>query len=103
MIKDTEFTEYDLNPSQVEQGSILSYQQKMVIQNLRAQVAQQMLGIRFDPKDPTEAGLEHASLSGMLSAFSTIIENSEQIIKLLASRAAEQAQLQQDNDRPTAT
>jgi hypothetical protein len=95
------FTEYKLSQEEITQGTILSYQQKMVIQNLRSQAAQQLLGIRFDPLNPTEAALEHASLSGMMTAFATIIENSDNAVRLLAERAAQQAKSQQDNDSPS--
>lgn len=99
--RENEFTEYELTTQEITQGSILSYQQRMVVQNLRSQAAQQQLGIRFDPANPVEAALEQASLSGMVAAFTTILENSASNIKLLAELAAQQAREQQDNDRPS--
>lgn len=71
-----EFTSYNLTPQQKLEGSTLTDDQLKVIQTEHSTVAAQLLGLTYDPKDPTQFGLDQAFLRGQLSTFQWLMEAS---------------------------
>lgn len=71
------FSSYFLNEDDALEGSILSTLQKKVIHNLLVARAEEKLALELDPNN-VSAYLQHeASLAGEISAYRSLIENSE--------------------------
>jgi len=82
------FTSWSLSDQEIISGSVLSFTQKQVIQNQRAQVAEQILGLVFDPLNPVQFAQDDAHLKGQLAAFNYLLllsDESETALKAMQS------------------
>jgi len=82
------FTSWSLSEQEVLSGSVLSFPQKQVIQNQRAQIAEQILALTFDPLNPVQFAQDDAHLKGQLSALNYLLllsDESESALKALSS------------------
>lgn len=87
-----------LTAQQQLEGQTLSYSQKLVVQNQRAVIAEQLLGLEFDTTNTTKFAQEQAFLQGQLVTFKWLLDASvaaEAALIDLASTSAEQ-----DNQSP---
>ena len=71
------FSSYHLTEDEALEGSILTVQQKQVIQNLLVARAEEKLALPFTPNDIHGYAQREASLAGEIAAYQTLIANSE--------------------------
>lgn len=73
---DTTSSFIKFNTSEHEQlmGSILTYEQKIFIQNKASDIAEQMLAITLDPNNYTATIQQHAYLSGQLGILKHLLD-----------------------------
>lgn len=71
------FTHYDLTEREQLAGSILTNDQKCVIQNERAAVAQNKLNLEYNPRAPLEFAQSEAFLKGQLSVLDLLLNRSD--------------------------
>lgn len=71
------FTFVQLTDKATLTGQILSQEQKNVLYNLRAGVAEQILTLAIDPKDIYTSVQTDAYLKGKLEALNTILDSSD--------------------------
>lgn len=74
----TPFVRWTLNREETVYGSVLSPEQVYMLQNDRANIAEQLLALKFDPLNPTESALAREFLQGQLSIVSFIIERASE-------------------------
>ena len=74
------FTEYELTAEEQLIAQSLSGLTVAFIQNLRADTAQQILNLTFDPNDPTEFLKQKVYKDGMLAAFSYLLDCAEAVV-----------------------
>ena len=72
------FTHWELTANEVLAGSILTTDQKNLLQNELAQIAEQKLAVVFDPKDPTKFAQDEAFLSGQMSILRVMLIRSDE-------------------------
>lgn len=72
------FTHWELTNQEVLAGSILTTDQKNLLQNELAQIAEQKLAIEFDSKDPTKFAQNEAFLSGQMSIIRVMLIRSDE-------------------------
>lgn len=70
-------TTYKLSRKEELSGQILNLDQKQVIQNERAQIAEQMLGLTIDLLNPADFAVQHAFLNGQFSVYTVLLERSD--------------------------
>ena len=81
------FTHWNLSRTEILQGSVLSGQQKQVLQNELAQIAEQVVNLEFDPGNPVSFAQNDAHLKGQMSIIRFLLirsDESEQQLKNLA-------------------
>jgi hypothetical protein len=83
------FTSFDLTDSEILQGSILSVNQKQVIQNELSQVAEQILALEFDPINPLKFTQDDSFLKGQMSVLRVMLLRSDESEKSLLNLARE--------------
>lgn len=71
------FSSYFLTEEDSLEGSILTTLQKQVIHNLLVARAEQKLALELDPNDVSSYLQQEASLAGEITAYQTLIANSE--------------------------
>lgn len=83
------FTSYDLTEREVLEGSVLSITQKQLIQNDLSQVAEQLLALTVDPKDPRDFAQQHSFLTGQMGVLRMLLlrsnESERQLVELASS------------------
>lgn len=91
--KPQSFIYTELTDRQLAEGQTLTNEQKLVIQNQRAGIAEQLLGLEFDPINALKFAQEQAFLQGQLAVFKWLLD---------AAIAAESAliDLARDQQRP---
>jgi len=72
------FTYYQLTDREVLAGSILTSDQKAVIQNELAQAADNKLNLDFDPLNPTKFAQDEAFLKGQMSILRVLLLRSDE-------------------------
>ena len=77
------FTSYDLTLEEELVGSILSFPQKCVIQNLRCAYAEQKLKLKYDPLNPQEFIQCEAELQGQLNLLELLLTQSDEAVQQL--------------------
>lgn len=82
------------------EGQTLSQSQKFVIQNQRAVIAEQLLGLEFDTTNTTKFAQEQAFLQGQLVTFKWLLDASIAAEALLIELAQQQAQDQNPDQHP---
>lgn len=83
------FTSYDLSEAEILQGSILSVQQKQVLQNELSQCAEQILALEFVPTNPLKFTQDDSFLKGQMSVLRVILLRSDEAEKSLLAQARE--------------
>ena len=71
------FTTYELTEEEAIQGAILTVSQKQIIQNYRANIAEEKLSLNFDPSNPQLFIQQEASLKGQLDVLNWLLDSSE--------------------------
>lgn len=89
--KPQSFSYLQLTDQQQAEGQILSTNQKFVIQNQRATIAEQLLGLEFDPTNVTKFAQEQAFLQGQLAVFKWLLDASVAAETALIELAVRQA------------
>lgn len=72
------FITFNLTPEEEAVGSVFHPLQAAVLQNRRADIAQNILNLRFDPLNPQQFGLDRAMLEGQMSILDWQLEVSSQ-------------------------
>jgi hypothetical protein len=72
------FTRYSLTEQEIISGSVLSAMQKMMIQNECADIADQILGLQFDPRNSVKFAQDEAFLKGQLSVLRVLLIRSQE-------------------------
>lgn len=88
------FTFTQLSERNKIEGSILSLTQEQVVQNERATIAEQLIGMQFDATNPMEFGLSQAFLQGQLATFKWLLDASKAAQTALLELANQQQQEQ---------
>lgn len=86
------FNYIELTEQQQTEGQILSTNQKNVIQNQRAAIAEELLGLEFDPANQLKFVQQQSFLQGQLAVFKWLLDAStvaESVLVELAQRLAE--------------
>jgi hypothetical protein len=86
ILKNSQFTEYELTDEEEYSGSILTDTQKQVIQNDRVDVATQLINLEFTSQDPLIFAQQRARLQGQLWQLNYILERSDQAEQMLAQQ-----------------
>ena len=76
VLAESKYIRYELSEEEILQGSILSPQQEMVIQNQISDLADRIINLRFDPLNPVQFGLEQADAQGQIIALSYLLDSS---------------------------
>lgn len=72
------FTTYEFTDRELLSGSVLTGEQKNVIQNELAQIAEQRLAIDYDPAKPLEFVQQEAFLKGQISILRVMLLRSDE-------------------------
>lgn len=83
----TSFTRFELTQEEVKTGAVLNTVQLAVLQNYRADVAEQKLNLSVDTADVNKFIQEEAFLKGQLLAIQYLIDTSEAAEKLAVEEA----------------
>jgi hypothetical protein len=73
----TSFTKHELSEGEYNSSVILSAMQKIGIQNLIADTAEEKINLAFDPNNPTNFAQQEADLAGKLTILRYILDLSE--------------------------
>ena len=71
------FTRFQLTEEQTLQGSILSANQAVVIQNQISEIAEEKLNLEFTPNDPLSFAQQEAYLKGKLDILMWVLAASD--------------------------
>lgn len=88
------FSSWKLTADEVLSGSVLSELQIQVLQNQISEIAEQKLGLQFDPKDTADFGIQTAYLQGQLDILNLRIAISEEATRVALDNAVTAAQSQ---------
>lgn len=72
------FTSFDLSHGECIAGSILTTDQKNVLQNDLSQIAENKLNLDFDPLNPTKFAQDEAFLKGQMSIIRVMLQRSDE-------------------------
>lgn len=84
------FTHYDLTNTEILAGSVLTFDQKAVLQNELATIAENRVNIDFDPQNPLKFAQDESFLKGQMSIIRVMLLRSdecERSLKLLAENS----------------
>lgn len=84
----TSFFRFNLSPMDEMSGSILSSVQVAVMQNLRADIAEQKLNLLFTPNDVLSYTQQESFLKGQLDMIQYLLDRSQESEKLAVANAA---------------
>jgi len=84
---DSPFQRYKISHREELSGKILTLDQKIVIQNDLALVAEQILGLVYMPQDPLEFVKQDAFLKGQMSVYRVLLDASDECERELLSTA----------------
>ena len=90
--KPNTFTSFEFTDRELLSGSVLSGEQKNVIQNELAQIAEQRLAIDYDPAKPLEFVQQEAFLKGQISILRVMLLRSEECEIQLRHRPGDNSQ-----------
>lgn len=88
-LKTNTFTAYEFSDRELLSGSILSGEQKNVIQNELANIAEQRLNIDYDPEKPLAFVQQEAFLKGQISILRVMLLRSEECEMQLRHRTGD--------------
>ena len=77
-VKPNTFTSYEFTNRELLAGSVLSGEQKAVIQNELASIAEQRLNVDFDPSNPLVFAQQEAFLRGQISILRVMLLRSDE-------------------------
>lgn len=86
------FSTYELTPQEEDAGQVLTYEQRCVLQNKLAEVAQSKLVITFDTLNPAAFAQDEAYLRGQLDVINWLLDTSATVLAERAQRIAESQQ-----------
>lgn len=72
------FSSYKMTTEESKQGSILSSLNLVVLQNLRASIAEEKLNLQFTPNDVLAFTQQEAYLKGQLDILAYLLANHEE-------------------------
>lgn len=72
------FTHYDLTPKEILAGSILTLDQKAVLQNELAMIAENRINIDYDPQNPLKFAQDESFLKGQMSIIRVMLLRSQE-------------------------
>lgn len=72
------FSSYKMTAEESKQGSILSSLNLVVLQNLRASIAEEKLNLQFTPNDVLTFTQQEAYLKGQLDILAYLLANHEE-------------------------
>lgn len=72
------FSSYKMTTEESKQGSILSSLNLVVLQNLRASIAEEKLNLQFTPNDVLTFTQQEAYLKGQLDILAYLLANHEE-------------------------
>jgi Tat protein secretion system quality control protein TatD with DNase activity len=87
------FTHWELAEQDILAGRSLPLQCRQVIQNDLASVAEQLVGLDYNPQNPVQFALDQAFLRGQKSVFETQLLQSDEAEKQLLMLARQSTQL----------
>lgn len=79
------FTRYNISYKEELAGKIFTLDQKIVIQNDLALVAEQILSLEYTPAQPLEFVKQDAYLKGQMSVYRVLLDASDECEKELVS------------------
>lgn len=71
------FAKYDLTPAEYKSSVMLTNLQKVGIQNLISDVAEEKINLTYDPLNPVQFAQQEADLTGKLTILRHILDLSE--------------------------
>jgi hypothetical protein len=77
-VKQNTFTSYDFTDRELLSGSVLTGEQKNVIQNELATIAESRLAIDYDPANPLAFVQQEAFLKGQISILRVMLIRSDE-------------------------
>lgn len=87
------FTHWKLSDEEVLMGSILNINQKQVMQNELAMIAEQRTTQDYDPRNPLKFAQDEAFLKGQMSILRVMLSRSDESEKALRVLADKQSSL----------
>lgn len=79
------FSSYSLTEEETIRGSLLTVDQKHILQNELSQIAEQLLALTFDPQNPIDFAQQHSYLSGQMSILRIQLLRSDEAEKSIIS------------------
>lgn len=95
----SDFTFYDRTPEEARNGSILTADNIIHIQNLLGLAAVTLLNIESDPTNPGLAELQRAKLQGEIGAYRTLINTSREAEAEVFEEAKTRAQIEEQKQK----
>ncbi|PHQ81728.1 MAG: hypothetical protein COB66_01265 [Coxiella sp. (in: Bacteria)] len=86
-LTENSFVSWILTDAENAEGSIFSMTQTQVMQNHLSALAEQLLTIKIDPKDPMLFALQHADLSGKVEFLKYLLAMSDTMKEAIAPPA----------------
>lgn len=86
------FTQYEFGEKELYQAQVLSPIQKLHIQTILGEAAENRINLDFDPLNPTKYAQDEAFLKGQISVLRLLLELSEAAEQFLISDAQPQSQ-----------
>ena len=83
------FTHWNLSALEVLQGSILSSQQKQVLQNELANIAEQVVNLEYAPENPLAFVQHDAHLKGQMAVIRFLLLRSDESETQLRSNSTD--------------
>lgn len=68
------FLSFNLSPEDAKQGSTFNLQQKAVIQNIIADLAEEKITLKFDPLNPLAFQQREAELAGQIGILKYLLD-----------------------------
>ena len=82
------FSSYTLSSYEEEAGSVITLEQKQVIQNKLSSIAEQKLNLVFDPANISDYPIQLSYLQGQLDGIRWLLDTSVQVEEVIAARLA---------------
>lgn len=73
-IKESSFLSYELTPEQRLAGATFNLEQRLLIQNLIAEAAEEKIALTFDPTHPHVFQQREAALAGQIGILKSLLD-----------------------------
>jgi hypothetical protein len=83
------FSTFELSEAEQEAGSIINYNQKMVLQNKLSEIATQKINAIYDPQQPLEFAQNISYLQGQLDVINWLLDTSSVVEAEVKQRVAD--------------